>query len=638
MRHTLLLTTCILFTATLLAQPPIGYKIPTMPDTAARMATLRREWKAINQSPPQLGVRDCFLFLADALDTRMLKEEEIVWLLKKLQTRMVHDPSAGRSYGNIFWGWHETGNDVGDGNNVEFCLQYGMIIKLFFNDRLSAEARELLDRIFALGIKGCRNQEVRISYTNIYLMKIWNFIAYGEVYKDEAILNEGRGYLDLWLKHVARYGNREYDSPTYCGVDLESLLLLHTFTTHPDIKNKIADVLQFFLTDLSSHYNAAGGYLAGAHSRDYNRVFGRDLLEEKYFNPLLGTKSTNTHLFHEVCLTALRKIGLSAQQKELMQRKNRFIVQRWDSLPHTYACDYTGNKVSLASSNQAYSPDDKPFVAYLFSKKIPAMPNIAYVMEGRDDHYGTWAAEGMGEKMKHLMPPNYPSNGGWGKARHLMPFMQSAQNRGEMVMLVSGERDHNCITPYLNSTILLPDNFDEMWMNDWKITHPAKGGQVEMNADGTFFARFEDVVIAFRYLWNNAGDSVRVQLHNDGFSYTPSRENFELKNNQALRLTMRHTNQSKAAVAIWWKTAEGIRTASDFAAFRKTVLEAPVSVQDTNGVLDIIVTTASGPLGVKADLKRKQRISYTNPATLPTGFLFNVDGKELGIPLMGKYR
>ena len=65
-------------------------------------------------------------------------------------------------------------------------------------------------------------------------------------------------------------------------------------------------------------------------------------------------------------------------------------MQRWDSLANAYACDFVGNKVSIASSNQAYSPDDKPFVIYLSSPKIPEMPNIVYVMEGRGDHYGTW--------------------------------------------------------------------------------------------------------------------------------------------------------------------------------------------------------------------------------------------------------
>ncbi|MBP8095666.1 MAG: hypothetical protein WBC35_13530, partial [Saprospiraceae bacterium] len=44
-------------------------EIPSLPDAVARMANLKREWTALQQTPPKLAVRDCFLFLLDALDT-----------------------------------------------------------------------------------------------------------------------------------------------------------------------------------------------------------------------------------------------------------------------------------------------------------------------------------------------------------------------------------------------------------------------------------------------------------------------------------------------------------------------------------------------------------------------------------------
>jgi hypothetical protein len=632
------LYTLLILSLSSVAQPPKGYKVPVMPHPVERMAMLKQQWAALQQSPPQLGVRDCFLFVLDGLDTKFLQPEQVEWVLKKVQTRMVTNSLGGKSYGNIFWGWQETGYDIGDGNNIEFCMQYGMLIKLLFDDRLSVEARKILDEIFTLGIKGCRNQEVRISYTNIYLMKILNFVTYGQVYHHPEIVEEGRGYFNLWLTHVANYGNREYDSPTYCGVDLESLLLIYTFTTDADIKSKAADVLTFFLNDLSSHYNVRGGFLGGAHSRDYNRVFGRDLLEEKYFNPLLGRPNNNMQLFHQVCFTALQKLGLSAQQKELMNTPNRFIVQRWDSLPHTFASDFVGNKFSIASTNQAYSPDDKPFAIYLSSEKVTEMPNIAFAMEGRDDHYGTWAAEGKGDKLKNLMPTNYPANGGWGKTRHLMPFMQASQNKGEFVMLVAGEKDHNCINDYLNSTIILPNVFDEIWMGNHKINVPAVGSHEAMDETNTFFARFEDVAIAFRVLWSNADNTEKLSLYNDGFLYKSSREKFQLKNNAALRLTLKHPNTGKAVLAMWWKVEEGIKSETDFAAFRKKVLNTAVMAEVKNGMAEISVNTASGKLGVKADLFNKKRVAYYNPLQVPEGFLFTVNGTEIGKPVMAKYK
>lgn len=621
----------------LLAQSKVSNQIPQMPNPVIRQATMERDWAALQKNPSQLAVRNVFLFLVDALDARFLKPEQVEWALKLVQTRVIANQAAP-SYGNMYWGWTETGGDVGDGNNVQFCVQYGVLIKLLFDDRLSPEAKKTLDQIFELVTIGIRNQPIRISYTNIYVMRIWNLVALGQVYKQPSVVDEGRKFFDIWLNHLAQFGNREYDSPTYCGVDIESLLLIHRFSTDVEIKAKAKDALRFFLNDLCSHYNERGGFLGGAHSRDYNRVFGRDLLEEKYMNPLLGRKNTNNYLFHQLCLSELQEIGLTTQQKELMNRKNRFIVQRWDSLANTYACDFVGNKVSIASSNQAYSPDDKPFVIYLNSPRIPEMPNIVYAMEGRDDHYGTWGPEGNGEKMKHLMPANYPADGGWGKTRHLMPFMQSAQNKGEFVMLVSGEKDHNCINNYLNSTIILPNEFDEIWIGNTKIEVPKPGNKATFDDTNTFTARFEDVAIAFRILWDNADKGRKASLYNDGFKYISTREAFQFKHNETLRLTLRHPADGTAEIAMWWKVEEGIKSDADFLRFRQSVLKAPVTIKEESGIVDITVSTPSGKLGVVTDIANKKRLNYYNPNPLPANFLFNVDGVEIGKPIMEKYR
>ncbi|MBI1343321.1 MAG: hypothetical protein GC171_10355 [Terrimonas sp.] len=620
-----------------LAQNNNRYAIPEMPDPGAQKTVMEQDWLALQNTPPRINVRAGFMFLLDALNTHFLTAAQTEWLLKKLKTRVITDKTS-EHYGNMYWGWTEVNNNVGDGNNVQFSVQYGIQIKILFNDRLSDQARKTLDEIFHLALNGVRNQTVRISYTNILIMKIWNLVALGQVYHDPAVIREGRALFDQWLQQIARYGNREYDSPTYCGVDLESLSLLHKYAADEDIRERAADALRFFLTDISAHYHARAGILGGAHSRDYNRVFSRDLLEEKYINPLLGGENHNDHLFHQVCFTALKEFGLTKEQKSLMQQSNRYIVQRWDSLPNTYASEYVGNKFSIASSNQAYSPDDKPFVIYLSSPAIPAMPNIAYVAEGRDDHYGTWSAEGKGEKMKALMPPNYPSNGGWNKTRHLSPFIQTAQNRNEFVMLVSGTKDHNCIYDYLNSTIILPNTFDEIWLGNQETPVPEINGKQELDTTQTFFARFEDVAIAIRLLWDNAATGVRPFLYNDGFAYHSARESFVLKDNKALRITLRHPDNGKLEMAMWWKVEEGIKTEDDFKKFRQSILETPVNISYQNGIADIAVITPAGKLGVKADLKNKKRLDYYNPAPVPQDLLFNIDGVDIGRAIMNKYR
>ena len=614
-----------------------GYKVPAVANPTARVALLKEKWDLLHQPIPKLGLRDCFLFILDAMDTKQFNQNDIEWLLNKMITRVVTNPKDF-NYGNIYWSWVNPKNIVEDNNNVEFCVQYGILIKLLYDNQLSAGSRKALDTIFDYALSGITRANVRVSYTNIYLMRIWNLIALGQVYNKPEVLEQGRAYLNILIKHIANYGNREYDSPTYGGVDLESLLLLSQFAKDKDIQTKTADLLNLFLTDFCSHYNPLGGFLGGAHSRDYNRAFARDLLEEKYFNPLLGKVNNNNQLFHQICFTRLKEIGLSPKQKDLLYRKNKFIIQKWDSFPNAYATEYVGKKVAIASSNQTYSPDDKAFVIYLSSKTVPEMANITYVMEGRDDHYGQWALQGWGDKYFSLQPKNYPLNGGWEKTRHLMPFMHVAQNKNEFVMLVSGQRDHNSIKEYLNSTILLPNVFNEVWIGNKKMSVPTIGSQLGLDSTKTVFVKFEDVVVVFKILYDDALTNEVAYIMNDGFEYKASRANFSLTNNKLLRMTLKHSKNGKATIAMWWKTAEGITTDAAFANFRASVLNAKCNVTNNAGIVDVSVMTLQGKLGVKADLNFKQRITYYNPSPLPAQFLFNVDGVELGKKIMQKYQ
>ena len=56
------------------------------------------------------------------------------------------------------------------------------------------------------------------------------------------------------------------------------------------------------------------------------------------------------------------------------------------------------------------------------------------------------------------------------------------------------------------------------------------------------------------------------------------------------------------------------------------------------GIVDIAVTSASGKRGVKTDTDNKKRLQYYNPVPLPSDFLFNIDGTEVGKPIVEKYK
>ena len=205
-------------------------------------------------------------------------------------------------------------------------------------------------------------------------------------------------------------------------------------------------------------------------------------------------------------------------------------------------------------------------------------------------------------------------------------------------MLVSGNKDHNCIFEYLNSTIILPNTFDEIWLGNQPSAVPAPGTKTDFDGTQTLFARFEDVVIAFRFLWSNAAQGARPALYNDGFQFIATREKFPLEHNAALRITLQHPDDGKANVAMWWKVVEGIKTDRAFAAFRQEVLQAAVAVKAENGLLDVAVLTKAGKLGLRADLANKKRLAYYNPQPLPTNFLLNIDGVEIGKPILEQFK
>lgn len=161
-----------------------------------------------------------------------------------------------------------------------------------------------------------------------------------------------------------------------------------------------------------------------------------------------------------------------------------------------------------------------------------------------------------------------------------------------------------------------------------KINAPEIGSNISFDPTNTFFARFEDVAIAFRILWDNA-EGAKAALYNDGFEYKPSRESFNFKNNKGLRITLKHPDNGKLKIGMWWKVQEGINSDADFLKFRTSILEAKVSALEENGIADISVLTPSGKLGVKADLNKKQRLEYYLPVPLPKIFFLMQMEKNL---------
>ena len=130
------------------------------------------------------------------------------------------DPNSA-DYGTF--PWDIQGFNHLDPNSVEFTLESLGPILLRHGDKLSDRIkREAADHVRA-GLAAVRRHKVPVTYTNMFLMKTENLLLLGEWSGDQQAVTEAGAMLDQWLTQCRTYGIHEFASPTYTGVQLNSL-------------------------------------------------------------------------------------------------------------------------------------------------------------------------------------------------------------------------------------------------------------------------------------------------------------------------------------------------------------------------------------------------------------------------------
>ncbi|MGB2824516.1 MAG: hypothetical protein WBF17_26305, partial [Phycisphaerae bacterium] len=236
---------------------------------------LDRSWQSIEAVRPGMGSRDLFGFALDAAAAgyRPDRVARAFELAEKMQDR----DEASRTFGNFRWYWRaERPEDL---NAVEFCMQKGILIRMLYKDRLNGEGVERLERLIRYSVDGVTRHRVREGYTNIFLMKTWNCIAIGENTGRPDLARQGRQMLDRWLIHTWENGVSEYISPTYYGVDLESLGLIARFARDAGARKGAEAALRLLWSDIAANWFEPCQRLGGAHSRDYDFLTGHGYLD-----------------------------------------------------------------------------------------------------------------------------------------------------------------------------------------------------------------------------------------------------------------------------------------------------------------------------------------------------------------------
>jgi hypothetical protein len=171
-------------------------------------------------------------------------------------------------FGNFRWLYEDAG--VTDLNAVEFLLDDLVEIAAEYGGGLSPDLGDALRDAIALGLDEIDRLDVHPSYTNIALSDMCNSVLGGEAIGNEGYVERGRRRLDEWFEYTNASGApHEFNSPTYCGVDILRLAALAARTRDPDIALRARVAEERLWLHVASHYHAQLAQLAGPHSRSY---------------------------------------------------------------------------------------------------------------------------------------------------------------------------------------------------------------------------------------------------------------------------------------------------------------------------------------------------------------------------------
>ena len=467
---------------------------------------LERRWATIQKCGPGLGVRDLFGFSLEsaAADWHPERIEHALELATKMQDR---DP-ASKTYGNFKWSWGDPAPN--DRNAVEFAMQQGVLLLMRFEGRLSPRSKELLTDLIKFSVEGIQRHRVDVSYTNIYLMKIWNCIAIGEASARPALATEGYEMFDRWLVYTWQDSIHEYLSPTYYGVDLDSLGLLAHFAKREEGRRHAEAALRYFWTDIAANWFEPGLRLGGAHSRDYDYLTGHgDLDKHLELAGWLKEPEGNPSMFKQLC----RWSPPADLHDGVARTWPRIVQQRWGSSPGQTATQYVGHKFSVGSAGASYANMDKPLTVNLAGG--PKMPMVSFFMDGRGDPYGQLK---IAERSGHQ------------KSLHLVPFLTSVQRGPEVLLLAcdnqgakgSGRTDAELSC--LLSHVVLPAQA-ALWIGETPLKEGEGAGQRELAAGEAVFLHHEGAVVGIRFVLGRepSGKRAPVVLVNDGTEYSARR-------------------------------------------------------------------------------------------------------------------
>ena len=555
-----------------------------------------------------LGIRGILRFAIEAAGLRW--QPEMVEEALRLARSMQETAPGGDNVGNYRWRLGD--DDVTDPNAVHFATQLTSLLRLAHAEALSPASRDLLDVMHRDALVALDRHPVKPGYTNIFLMKIWDHLALGRLGNADAG-HRGKELWNEWLAHVRRHGITEYSSPTYYGIDLDCLGLIARHAENDSIRRQAESMLEFLWTDTAANWFPPAERLSGAHSRDYDYLFGRGYLDEHlheagWLTDWAPAESTgwlpqaphsHLHVFRQAC----RWNPPASLRTNVAARTPRFVVQRFNAEPWARATNYIGRSIAIGIAGECRGPEDKSLAIHLPGGR--ETPNVTLVVDGRDDPYG---------RRKELV-----GHGGQAKAHHLRTFLVASQ-RGPRItaawMIDPAKpffRVESAELSCLRAHLIMPADAAV-----WTVTERLADGAV-LPGDATLFLRKDDVVVGIRSLLAASDGSAPR-------AFTLRADAPQL-GAQRLTATLSEKPPTRRGMVVLDIEAREHCDDAAFATFR-----AEFSGRRTTAVLAGDRLTVEGSLPLAADLATLKRQAYE--PMIPEATLLGIDGVEIGRKLL----
>lgn len=556
-------------------------------------------WVDVNASEEGFDTTGYFDFILSACHLGM-DQKYIKVALQRFCAQQVQElPNLGKVPRNV-------GGDFSDENNIEFAIELAGPALIEYYPSWNDDVKALFDDFVDKALYASWNHDnVAVTYSNIYIMRAWNMVAFGENLSSERtwggnlnltpaqIAAKGYAMVESFYQSLCQYGIHEHNSPTYTGVQAECLGYLAKYTKDDATKAKAAKCKDYISASIFANYFTPGKVSSGAMSRCYYRGSSGGKIDQLAGGIILG--------YGMYWYNQLAAWVPSETDRRINNTYPRLVAYTFGPEEGMNAMNYIDRKFSISSAGHHYSGNgtEKSLSVVVAGDAHRSIINYAHYMEGRNDPFGRI---------------NYGSHvwtcfrDAYGRSQHDNEFVAFQAGNG---------RDNPPAASNLRSHILVPGTYvDEMWVGDERIPDwfAMSGNAKALSADDGFsyFSRIEDIVVSVRYLFTFGTDGkakipvLTYDSENSGYVYgTALRITTELK-------ASRPDPEELGGVIMWWRVDKGIDTDEKFAALRKKIMEAEVHapVQKVYGegdAIDCYVTTPEGlKLGVAGSLSKKK--------------------------------